>query len=682
MRTGFILFLIISIGIIAYSGSLGGDFIWDDAAFIIYNDFIKDLSLIPAYFMSQDALAKGVLSGENYRPFLSLSYALDYSVWRLNPLGYHITNLFFHILNAIILFFIVLSLVKNRLIGLLASLFFLTHPIQTESVTWISGRSDVLFLFFYLASLAAYINRGDKGHLLYSASILLFACSMLSKEMAASLPVVLILYDSFYGKKEKISERAIRYLPFFLILELYIIVRFDIIGKLAQCDYWTGNIYTTALSMSRGVIYYIRLLVYPVGLCADYLTFPVSRSIRDVPTVISIAAIALLLAGAIRLRRLNRHISFSVLWFFITLGPVTNIIPIQILIAERFLYLPSIGYCIIIAVSVVWLFEKLKKTEQGRIAAGAQSLIMLKTLRYSVICFAAILVCVYACLTARRNADWANEIVFNKKIIESFPDNYRARLNLSVGYYNAGEIDKSYEEAVKAAKTAPEDYPFARKMMANYYVRKNRLDDAVKEYKEILKTDPSLFRAHISLALLYEHQAKYDLAHSEYRKALALCPDSTEAKVAIATLCLVKGDYDSGIREFNKILSDAPVHHYRSFYAAAYLRLGELYFAMGDKESAVRAWQKVCLDFSDQIWFNEISKYLAGKIALEELLLRTESWQPDFKIISYYYIGLKREMDGDTDGAKFYYLKALATVTHASGQIRSLAVARLGKLEK
>lgn len=669
MRIGLILFLIIAIGIIVYSNSLGGDFLWDDSGFVLYNDLIKDLRFVPLYFTSKEALARGTLAAENYRPLLPLSYAIDYFFWKLNPLGYHISNLLFHIASAILVFYLVLLLTKNRFTGLLASLFFLTHPIATESVAWISGRADVLFLFFYLAALIAYINyTKTKRPLFCFASLMLFSCSLLSKEMAASLPLVIILYDLCYGEKEKITARAIRYLAFFLILEAYVIIRLNIIGKFAQCEYWTGDPYTTFLSMMWGIVYYIRLLIYPVGLCADYATFPTFQSIREPHVFLSIVAIFLLIAGAVKFRKSHKHISFSIFWFFITLLPASNIIPIKILIAERFLYLPSIGYCIMIAVLIMMLFEKFKETHLAS---------------YSIICFSVILICTYSYLTGMRNIDWSDRTVFYKRILEKYPDNHRARVNLSAAYFNTGHIDESYEEAKRILEEDPEGENLsARKIAALYYIKNDRVDDAIAQYRKILEIDPLYREGYMSLGLIYAVQRKYDLAYNEYKKALAADPDGVEAKVGLATIFLLKGDIDSGIREFNEILKTPPPAHSRSLYAAAYLRLGELYFIKGDTESALEAWTRIHEDFRDQIWLNEISKSLIGKIELEKILAKTKSWQPEFKILCYYYGGIKSEMDGEREAAKEYYRKSIDIPVEKWQLIKLFAANRLAKLEE
>ncbi|MBL7157796.1 MAG: tetratricopeptide repeat protein [Candidatus Omnitrophica bacterium] len=668
MKISVILFVIISLGVLVYSNSLGNDFAWDDAGFVIKNNYIKDLRQIPFYFSSRDALADGSLAGENYRPFLPLSYAIDYFFWKLNPLGYHISNTLFHVANACLLFFITLALTKDRFISFFTALFFVTHPVQTESVTWISGRADVMFLFFYMASLIAYINfTKTKRFISYFASLFLFSCSLLSKEMAASLPFLIILYDLFYGRKEKISARATRYFGFFLILETYVILRFSIIGKLSQCGYWTGDAYTTFLSMARGIICYLRLLLFPVGLSTDYLRFPLSNSITEPQVIFSIAVIAILIAGSLKFAKRFKIMSFSVLWFFVTLGPALNIIPIRILIAERFLYLPSIGYCLLLATLVIKLPERISKAQ---------------ILRYGSFCFAALLVGVYSNLTMQRNVDWSDEVALWKKNIEVFPDNDRAYLNLAVAYMvRENDIDKAYVEARKALEIAPE-YSEPRMVIASYYISKGRYDDAIGELKHVIEINPNFLRAYTFLGVIYAFKGEYDLADKEYRKALAIEPGYLDARISRATLYLIKGDIYSGIEEFNVILEEPPLRQERSIYAAMYLRLGDAYFTTGNKGEAIRAWRRVYEEFTEQLWFNKISGFLIGEKSLEELLLESEKWQPDFKALCYYYVGVKKEMDRDFEGAKDYYRKSMDFSTNLFQQVRVLAAGRLALLEE
>lgn len=514
-------FLIVSLSIIIYINTLGNDFIWDDVSFVVSNDFIKNLKFIPLYFTSRHALAKGTLTGENYRPVLVLSYALDYFFWKLNPAGYHLSNAAFHSANAILLFYLVLLITKDRYVGLFSSLVFLAHPIQTEAVSWVSGRADVLFLFFFLLSFITYLKHKKEGRLiLYFASVLFFSFALLSKEMAATLPFILILYDWLYSKRENLSLNAIRYFPFFVVLELYFFIRFAVIGRFSQGDYWTGNFYTTFLTMLSGIRYYIKLLLYPVNLCADYLTFPISTSIRDYRVLLSLLIIFGLLMLSLFLRKRLRHISFSFLWFFVTLGPVMNIIPIRILIAERFLYLPSIGYAI--AVAVLFKFFSIRYRRSP-------------LFRYGLFSFQVALIFIYSYFTVVRNTDWANEIVFNTKIIEKYPQNWRAHHNLALAYMNDNELEKAYGEMKITLESRPGHYR-TRMLLANYYIQKDRPEDAINELKYVIAIKPDFVNAYKLLASIYITQERYNDAYRQYQKMFAWDVSNREAKEGMARL--------------------------------------------------------------------------------------------------------------------------------------------------
>ena len=679
MRTGLILLFIAVIGFAIYSNSLGGDFIWDDVAAVLYNDYIKDPELVPEYFSAGEAMAKGSLGGVNYRPFFVLSLAADYYFSRLNPLGYHITNVFLHVANAALIFFLAAILIKNRTAAFFASLIFLTHPVQTESVAWISGRADVLFLFFYLSSFIAYIRFRENGRFLfYIFSFICFLFSLLSKEMAASLPFLLILRDVFFSKTKRFLRNLTGYLPFFGALIFYVMLRYAVLGKFAQCDYWAGSVYETMLSMARGVIYYIRLLIFPAGLTADYLTFPLVKSLKDPAGFLSITAIFLILALAAALFRKRRLESFLIFAFFVTLLPVSNIIPIQILIAERFLYLPCAWYAMLVACVFLYLRKRLPETG----AAAGYPANMTPGFRPGGLYFlAGALIFTYSFLTMQRNRDWQDPVAFNKSTVKNFPDNYRAHLNLSVAYYNAGELEKSYRSAKSALEAAPEEYPSARRMLGFYYMRAQKTEKAVSEFKKILEENPLDTAAFISLGNAYAAAGKHDAARRAYKKALALEPQSSEAAIALSALYYITGDLDSSIRQLQKAVSVGAREHERARRAAAYLRLGELYLEKGDREKAQDCWRGVYRDFKDPAWFNDIAGFLTGAIGEREFLEMARKRQPGLRVFYYYYAGLGNEAAGDKKSAAYFYREAAELAAPASQEMRMLAKKRLDELE-
>jgi len=281
----------------------------------------------------------------------------------------------------------------------------------------------------------------------------------------------------------------------------------------------------------------------------------------------------------------------------------------------------------------------------------------------------------------KRNEDWSNDLTLWKKTVERYPDNVRARHNLAVAYLaREDDMDKAYEEVKVALEIAPE-YALARTMVVSYYAQNNRYDEAVEEVKYILRADPDFIDGYKFLGALYAIQNKYDLAHAAYRKALARDPDYVEAKLSIARLHSIEGNVSLAIEKYKEILKKPPPHHYRSHYAAAYLALGELYADLGDAENAIKAWKKVYEDLSEQVWFSEVAKLLVGEIDLEELLLEAGVWQPELKAVSYYYIGVRKDIEGDVDLAKTYYRKSIDVTMPTLPQIKVLAAKRLEKLE-
>ena len=203
---------------LVYSNSLKNSFIWDDHTVIVNNNFVKSWNNLPRLFnrtyLTKDSDMeylgkKDIGSGEfTYRPVVTFTYFLDYSFWKLNPFGYHFTNLILHILNAGLLFVLISLIAGNWVVALLASLFFALHPANTEAVNVISFREDLLAFLFYVSALIFYIkSRGEEAGrrriYFYLSSLLSFGLALFSKEMSVTFPVILLGYDYLLGKRPK-----------------------------------------------------------------------------------------------------------------------------------------------------------------------------------------------------------------------------------------------------------------------------------------------------------------------------------------------------------------------------------------------------------------------------------------------------------------------------------------------
>lgn len=562
--------LIFLFSILIYCNSLGGAFVWDDHAFVETNPAIRSLANIRYFLTDPATTAVGELARDVYRPITTLSYAVDFFFWELVSFGYHLTNVILHSLNGVLIFLLLSIAFEDFLFALIASLIFVSHPVQTEVVSWISGRSSVLFMFFYLASLIFYIKAQGSKKIFYLYSIIFFALALFSKEMAITLPLILILYDLHFCKKFDIKEKALRYLPYFALVLFFIITRITLVGEVGQFSGW-GDPYYTFLTMSKVVVDYIRILFFPVTLCAVGYDVGISKSILEPGTLVSITFLVIILSGLPFLYRRFRMISFSILLFFITLLPVLNIIPIKVLEAERLLYLPSLGFCILIAFIISAADKRFRKpiVRNGpRIAVAA----------------AFILIALYALRTSSRNNDWADEITIGQRTLESRVSGAWGMTTLGQNYLESD----NYKEAIKyledAVKLAPE-YDLAYNLLGTAYYKMGRYDDAVKAFITVLRIN-RYFSAptHDMLGVSYANLKKYDDAERQFKMAITESPYFVNAHLNLGRLYEIKGDYAAALRQYLK----GVIYSANSAYPSVvnYIRIGDLYTKMGQPPKA------------------------------------------------------------------------------------------------
>ncbi len=343
--------LIAVLVLIAYSNTFTASFHFDDDASISENPLIKQLT-------TENALS---LIRTN-RPVTNLSLMFSYATSGMNVVGWHVFNTAFHIANS---FFVYLLLAwtlqlpslqkyrdKARRMALFGALLFAVHPIQTESVTYIISRSELLAAFFFLASLLLFIRGAlSKRFSYYVGSFVASLLAMGSKEWAATLPAVLFLYDYLFlsqGEMKVLKTRAKAYALLFLswafiayILTFYIGVNsagFSMSGT-------NGITAKTYLLTSFNVIWtYIRLLILPVNQNLDY-DYPLAKTLFEFPTLLSFIGHIVVICAAVWLYKKKRaHLAaFGIAWFYIILSPTQSFVPILDLIFEHRLYLPSLG---------------------------------------------------------------------------------------------------------------------------------------------------------------------------------------------------------------------------------------------------------------------------------------------------------------------------------------------------
>jgi tetratricopeptide (TPR) repeat protein len=497
-----------------YFNALSNGFVWVDQYQIVDKGLIIENSrgLIKAFTTNIDYQFKFDDKGDYYRPLVNMSFSADYFFWKLNAFGYHLTSILLHLLSTLLLYKIFVFLLKDKLSALLGSLLFAVHPVLPASVTWISGRADPLCALFFLSSFYLYIKAGDKtpksrGDSLYWAALVFFLFALLSKEMAITLPVIISVYWYFFerfasepktGSVKSQRARLFYIALFYAVAVFYIVMRARIThGVGAGLPLFRGNFYPTALSMAKVICDYLGLLVLPLTLTISDAA-RVYTSISHPQVILSLVSIALLLAVAVLDRKKYKEAAFAILWFFIALFPISNIIPAKHFRAERFLYIPYIGLFLLLA-------------------AGLNYLLKIERYRRSVAACGLLLIFVFSCRTIWRNMDFKDDATLFTRTIRTSP------------YCNEAHL-----------------------VFANLNLKENNLSLAIREYQIALDPNPgyftykSYYEAHNNLGLALARSGRLDRAIDEFKEAHKVCPDCTEAwenlKVALSKKEGIKGE--------------------------------------------------------------------------------------------------------------------------------------------
>ena len=471
------------------------------------------------------------VKGGYYRPIINLFHSIDYWIWGPNPFGFHLTNVLAHTLTGIVLYLVLLRVIAIEPVAFLASLFFLAHPIHTEAVSWISGRGDMVFALFYLLSLLFYLKAGSSGNKLsnpplppffkvgnYLYSGAFFLLALLSKEMALTLPLIIILYDVCFRLRDKtfsLTRNFKVYIYYFGLLAGYMIFRILILGGIGSGQVIPGNNYFTAIyTTSRIFVWYIWKLMFPVSLAVADVVRLVT-SLTDPTVAGSIILLLLLLTAAVLLYRTYPVLSFGILWFFLTLIPVSNLVPALHFKAERYLYLPSIGYCLILA-SLLWMLHIYASKRWPSAKWGIVALASLISLSYGI-------------LTFDRNFDWKDDLTIFTDAVRKSPYTREAYAELGVTYREMKRYREA-EAALLAALREREGYAaFVQRIpihqnLAEIYLETGQAPKAINHLLWLSMYYSNDYKAQRDLGLAYLGIGRPDWALIKFRQALLNSP--------------------------------------------------------------------------------------------------------------------------------------------------------------
>lgn len=601
--------ILILVCVTLFINTLNNAFIWDDKDLILKNKYIRSIRSIPSLFdpirWRQSSIV--LLGRYKFRPISTATFALDYRVWKTNPTGYHISNLLLHTMVVLLVYALMLQLTDHAIqrtpgekhswsnlltVPFLTAFFFAIHPIHTESVTWIKNRSDLLSFLFYLISILCFVEykarrTGRRSYLLYAASVLCFPLALFSKGVAISLPVTLALHNICFSPQRNYKKSVRELLPFFTIAALYFVLKRTVL----QMRVLPGASeiippYLNILAVFKTVAYYLKLLAFPFDLHADRI-FTIPKSFLDPIMFGSVGLVCILLFLAVQTFRHSKTVSFALFWIFITLLPVSNIIFLYGRpIAEQRLYIPSLGFCILLAIGLNnAIFRRSKFLARTKLRNIVLASFILMSLSYGV-------------TTIARNRDWRDPITFWSKTIKRSQRRARACVNLARAYRDSKDTKKAialYKEAI----VLDPYYAEARYNLSIIYRDLGKKREAVDLLETAIKYKPTFVDAYNDLANFYWSFGRKKEAESLFKKVLTIAPHYVQAYFNLGKLYSESGKTESAILLLKKGIAinaeypdpDSSVDH--EYRVRAYLLLGVLYNNLGKKELAISSFESL-----------------------------------------------------------------------------------------
>jgi Flp pilus assembly protein TadD len=509
-----------------------------------------------------------------------LSLMLDCQLFGSNPAGFHLTNLFFHIANALLLFLVLKQMTKAIWQSAFTAALFALHPLHVESVAWIAERKDVLSTFFWMLTLLAYFIYVSRPSVFrYIATLAAFALGLMAKPMLVTLPFVLLLLDYWPLYRIKHFDRQVVYrlvlekIPFIVLSIVSSVIVF--LAQQSSRAVMSFAKFPLKFRIGSALISYARYIekmFCPTGLAPFY-----PHPYGSVSVLYAIISAILLLAVTIlviRFAKNHRYLVTGWFWYLGTLIPVIGIIQVGLqAYADRYTYTPYIGLFIMLA----WgLPQLLSGWPQRKIALGISMVIVLTASG----------ICAY-----RQTSFWNNSLTLFSHTIEVTQNNYIAYNNLGSVYNGLGRYDEAiefykqaiktepgyaaaynnlgvayssigrYKDAIDAFKQAIEirtDYAEAYYNLGFAYDKFGRAADAIDTYKQTVKIKPDYAQAYNNLGVAYAKLGRFTEAIDAFKQTINIKPDLAEAHKNLGLACLAIGDKSSAMAEYNILESLDP----------------------------------------------------------------------------------------------------------------------------
>ncbi len=514
-----------------YGRILGHGFIfnWDDNRYVIDNPAIRGFS-----WSHLRELFTTCYVG-NYAPVQMLSYLLDYRIWGLAAGGFLFTNILIHLANGLLFYRLLLRWYADRGLALAAAALFLLHPVQVESVAWVSQRKNLLAMLLFLLAWGWYCRyreaREGAGRRPYAASVVAFGASLLAKSVTVILPLVLFLHDLSFpgaGRRLRVKDK----LPYLVLagavgaLTVYV-QRAEFGG--GRAGFPGGGPLATFCTMLTVFCRYLGMVVWPVGLSAVYAP-PIHQGPDRTVLLAALLLCGVGTAGWLLSRR-DRRLGFWTAFFFVGLLPVSQIVPLVTLMNDRYLYFPMLGAAALFGAGIAALRERF-----GRYPALAAAVVPLLFL---------------ALLGSERAAVWHDPLALWSDAVAKSPTASYAWSSLAEVYFRDLRVTEAVSAYEKSLALDPQNR-MAIAALGPIYTEMGDLDRGAAMLRRFLALRPDDVKAWGYLGINDEKRGDLPGAERMYRRALAIRPDSRQALFLLGNLAIERRRYDEARDIFRK----------------------------------------------------------------------------------------------------------------------------------
>lgn len=561
-KSTLILAGLLLLGFLVYVPSLKNEFVaWDDDWFVTENPFVNELS---AERIS-DSFTE-FYNGQ-YSPVTAFVMALEFKLGHGTPAIFHWVSLLLHLLNAVLVYRILLTIFKKSIPVLLITAVFILHPMQVESVSWISAQKLLISTSFLLLSLWFYQKYLHKQlKFLYLAfTFLFFVLSFFAKEQGLVIAVLIIAFDYLHGRQLWSKRVILEKIPFLLAALAMGLVT---IASARSGEFFTENTDKPGLVgqfaySSYSYMLYLYKILLPYYLSAFY-PYPNEASVSQVPAW-AFAFIPLVLGliyYLIKNWKRQNQIVFGILFFSFSIFPFLQVMPLRdFIIADRYVYLASIGLWI----SLLALTEKFRSKTKTQVPAWA--LLIGLSLIFSLSSF-------------QRTKVWSNSLALFEDVVEKYPESSVGLNNRGLAYDRAGKYKEAIADYEKSIRLNPTSL-FAYNNLATVYNKLNRPEEAIRYLDMAIESSPTFGKALFNRADILNKLGRYEEALADYNQFLGLRPDDPKALISRGITLFRLKNTEAALADLNRSLQLAPSE-------SALLNRGVIYLNIKEYEKAIQ----------------------------------------------------------------------------------------------